>query len=49
LCDCEAHQKSAALTPQEKQEIDVLIEKSIERHKGNTAEINKLTMDSVTL
>lgn len=41
-------QKSGALTPQEKQEIDVLIERAIKEHKGNSAQINKLTMDSVT-
>lgn len=41
-------QKSGALTSREKQEIDVLIERAIKEHKGNSAQINKLTMDSVT-
>jgi len=41
-------QKSGAVTLGEKQEIDVLIERTIKEHKGNSAQINKLTMDSVT-
>ncbi|MDA1542422.1 DUF6273 domain-containing protein [Bacillus cereus group sp. LD113LC] len=36
------------LTPQNKQELDLYIEQTINAHKENSAQINKLVIDSVT-
>ena len=40
--------QTETLTPQDKQELDLYIEQTINAYKENSAQINKLVIDSVT-